>query len=417
MSASSAGGALKSSGPGPTSAIAPHWLRAGGLGALATVLLLLKWTLLVPALFESQAVVEINRPAEEREPRAMRALLGLGSGSESGDVRVDALPLDTDHVAFVCRAASAHAANQRCGALVTRALGAKLARAVPRPATLPERPLPFEHGWGIWLLSCLVGLLAALAWPLGHKLLGMRLRVPERILKGAPAAAVVVPTPSTETRSDRPSAVALGEGSFADQLKVLRERLFLLAADSCFVVGVTGTRHEADGKAVVAGHLALALAEAEQVEVLLLEADFDQPAVHIVMDIMMPPLAGFSQQIHQGLSDVESPRRWTVVRRAPSLSVLAEGMMRTPGMMYSAQFSAAVTELRGAYDIIVVSGPAAGSPTDVQAFSDVVDGVLFVPAPGEDKAAATKRASRLFAQKRFALVVEPPEEQSHGHQG
>jgi Mrp family chromosome partitioning ATPase len=413
--ASSTGGALTSSGPGSTSSIPPHWLRAGGLGALATVLLLLKWTLLVPALYESQAVVEINRPADEREPRAMRALLALGDSADiGGDVRMDAVPLDIGHVAFVCRAASAHAANQRCGALVTRALAAKLARAVPRPATLPERPLPFEHGWEIWLLSCLVGVLAALAWGLGHKLLGLRLHVPERMLKGAPNAPAAASAPSAESRSDRPSAVALGEGDFSDQLRVLRERLFLLAADSCFVVGVTGTRHEADGKAVVAGHLALALAESEQVEVLLLEADFDQPAVHIVMDIMMPPLAGFSQQIHQGLQDAGSTRRWTVVRRAPSLSVLAEGMLRTPGMMYSAQFSAAVSELRGAYDIIVVSGPAAGSPTDVQAFSDVVDGVLFVPAPGEDKAAADKRAARLFAKKRFVTVMQPPDEAVQG---
>jgi Mrp family chromosome partitioning ATPase len=408
----SAPGTATSSAPPLPVWLSPHWRRAGGLGALATVLLLLKWTLLVPPVYESQAVVVINRPADEKEPTTLRKLLALGgSGRERGaqEVQVEALPLDGQHVAFVCRASKAHAAHGRCGALVTRALGAKLARSVPRPASLPAQPLPFEHGWGIWLLSCAVGVAAALLWIAGHKLLHMRLHLPARALEGTRAGRVSKPPvpASSEVRSDRPSAIALGEGTLPEHLRTLRDRLFLLAADSCFVVGVSGTRDEADAKAIVAGQLALALAESEQVEVLLLEADFDQPAVHLVMDITMPPLAGFSQQIHQGVQQPGVTRPWTVVRRAPSLSVLAEGMLRTPGMMYSAQFSAAVAELRNAYDIIVVSGPAIGVSADVQAFADVVDGVVFVPLAQEDRNAVSKTASQVFRNKRFVSVVAP----------
>lgn len=418
------------SSPGQNSETAPRgllasplWARAAGLGALATTLLLLKWTLLVPKLYESQAVVAMARSGDAVQPATLRALLAMGDkqGGETrpGAARVEALELDARHVAFVCRAPSGHAAYQRCGDVVMRSLGNKLAQGVLRPATLPAQPLHYEHGWGIWLLSCAVGLLAALGWGAGQLWWQRRnaASAPVAMRNSSPAAAERASKPpsagaegraSSAPRSDRPSVVGSPDEMFPDHLRTLRDRLFLLATDSCFVVGVSGNRDEGDGKAIVAGQLAWALAQSQQVEVLLLEADFDQPAVHMVMDVAMPPLAGFSQQIHQVLQ-ANSTKPWTVVRRTASLSVLAEGRMRTPGMVYSAHFAAAISDLRNAYDIIVVSGPAAGLGAEVQAFNDVVDGVVFVLTPGEDVATMSKTAAQLFRNKRFVTVVPPPQ--------
>jgi Mrp family chromosome partitioning ATPase len=220
-----------------------------------------------------------------------------------------------------------------------------------------------------------------------------------------PGAKVFIPPQAGSSGPDpapRDSTPAL------DHLRALRDQLYLLAADSCLVVGVSSGFAENTAKGLVAGQLAWLLAESEQAEVLLLEADFDQPTVHLVMDVMMPPLAGFTQQIHQRVqSHVSGP--WTVVRRAASLSVLAEGMLRTPGMMYSVQFSSAITELRGAYDIIVVSGPAVGEGADVRAFSDIVDGVVFVTDPRDKSDAPSRLATQSFRGKRFVSLVPAPD--------
>jgi Mrp family chromosome partitioning ATPase len=381
----------------------------------------LKWTLLVQATFESQAVVKVaNQPV----PKAA-AFAGLESLSEKARDQaassVQGIRVNADHFAFVCRAASALSANQVCGALVASALGSKFARGVVRPATLPSYPLRFQHGWAIWLLSCGVGLAAALAWVALSKLRGARhagsgsgrrsrTSIPPR---GSfpPNAKVFIPGQAAAAGGSGPPGSDPAPRHTTpglDHLRALRDQLYLLAADSCLVVGVSSAVAESTAKSVVAGQLAWLLAESEQVEVLLLEADFDQPAVHLVMDVMMPPLAGFTQQIHRRLqSQVSGP--WTVVRRAASLSVLAEGMLRTPGMMYSVQFSSAITELRGAYDIIVVSGPAVGVGAYARAFLDIIDGVVFVTDPHDKSDEPDRLATETFRGKRFVSLVPAPE--------
>jgi Mrp family chromosome partitioning ATPase len=314
----------------------------------------------------------------------------------------------------VCRAPTALGANQGCGLLVARALASKFAGGVIRPATLPAYPLPFQHGWGIWLLSCAVGVGAALLWVALHKFRLLRMArqadAPARQSRTSipprstfpPGAKVFIPPPGSAASKAGPDPAPRDSAPPLDHLRALRDQLYLLAADSCLVVGVSSGLAENTAKGLVAGQLAWLLAESEQAEVLLLEADFDQPTVHLVMDVMMPPLAGFTQQIHQRVqSHVSGP--WTVVRRAASLSVLAEGML------YSVQFSTAITELRGAYDIIVVSGPAVGEGADVRAFSDIVDGVVFVTDPRDKSDEPNRLATQSFRGKRFVSLVPAPD--------
>ena len=123
------------------------------------------------------------------------------------------------------------------------------------------------------------------------------------------------------------------------------EQLYPLAVENCFVVLVVGVQESAEQKSKVAAELALALAESGHPRILLLDADLQRPRVHRLLRVEMPMAVGFSQQLRSRING--SPeRRWTVIGCGKSLHVLAEGMMRSPGLLLSQQFSDGVRAAR-----------------------------------------------------------------------
>ena len=125
------------------------------------------------------------------------------------------------------------------------------------------------------------------------------------------------------------------------------------------VTGSAGT-----GKAELAAALASALAQAGA-RVLLVEADFDHPQIHQALAIEAPSGAGFSQQIMARRNGLR-PRPWVVVRCSQNLQVLAEGRLRSPGLLGSEDFQRALHELGGAHQVIVIHAPALDSATDLR---------------------------------------------------
>jgi len=181
----------------------------------------------------------------------------------------------------------------------------------------------------------------------------------------------------------------------------LSDQLFPLAVERCFVVGVSAVNDARKYKSRVAAELALALAEPRQQRVLLLEADFQWPDVHRTMRVEMPMALGFSQQLSNRAED--RPAGWTVIECSPTLHVLAEGIMRSPGLILSVRFEESIQSLRTYYDIIVIDGPPASAEVDCRALAGVVDGAIIVsPTQGSPDLA---RACSLFSDKRFSTVV------------
>jgi Mrp family chromosome partitioning ATPase len=181
--------------------------------------------------------------------------------------------------------------------------------------------------------------------------------------------------------------------------RTLSDQLFPLAMEGCFVVGVTAVDEARDYKSRVAAELALALAEPRHPRVLLLETDFQWPAVHRTLRVEMPMSLGFSQQ----LSARGEPPTWTVIECSPTLHVLAEGIMRSPGLILSVRFEQSIQSLRGYYDFIVMDGPLASAEIDAHALASVTDGGIVVsPAKGSPDLG---RACGLFADKRFSTVL------------
>jgi Mrp family chromosome partitioning ATPase len=182
--------------------------------------------------------------------------------------------------------------------------------------------------------------------------------------------------------------------------RALSDELFPYAVEGCFVIGVTGVPDMRAQKTHVAAELALALAEARRPRVLLLEGDFQWPGLHQVLRIEMPLSKGFSQQLRSRRRENDD---WTVVECAPSLHVLAEGLMRSPGMILSRHFEDGLESFRSYYDFVVVSGPLSSSEIDCRALDSVVDGVVMVSP--EDGSPWLKHALSLFPEKRYSTIV------------
>jgi Mrp family chromosome partitioning ATPase/uncharacterized protein involved in exopolysaccharide biosynthesis len=183
------------------------------------------------------------------------------------------------------------------------------------------------------------------------------------------------------------------------------ERLYPLALESCVVVLVVGVRDAAEQKSRVACELALALAEPGHPRILLLDADLQGPRVHRLMHVEMPMAAGFSQQLRSRING--SPeRRWTVIGCGKSLHVLAEGMMRSPGLLLSREFSDSLRELGNYYDFIVIDGPSSSLDIESQALDAVAGGVVLVS--GSETSPGLIRLQSMFSGKRFTTFVTSP---------
>jgi Mrp family chromosome partitioning ATPase len=192
---------------------------------------------------------------------------------------------------------------------------------------------------------------------------------------------------------------SLVESETSEELAALRDQLYRLAGRECFVVGVSSGPEMAAYKSGVAARLAWMLAQPGHARVLLMEGDFDHPVVHRLMRIDMPLAAGFSEQMRRRMNG-SSSSPWTIVRCAPTLYVLAEGLVRSPGLLPTVHFADSVGELRRAYDLIVIDGPAGGMSVDTRALDSVSDGIVLA---GESD--LLDRAASWFGKKQLMAVV------------
>ena len=187
-----------------------------------------------------------------------------------------------------------------------------------------------------------------------------------------------------------------------DAQKRLFREILASAVDGSFVVGICGASKTGQPQAHVACEIALGLAALSHPRILLIEGDLHFPRVHKLLNISVPMVGGFSRQVLARVQNA-APPEWHVTQCSPSLHVLAEGMMRSPGLLLSKQFEEAVRELRAFYDIIVISAPSRPSDPEARALSDVVDGAVVVQSKQE--LGAAPELTRFFSRHRFVRVL------------
>jgi Mrp family chromosome partitioning ATPase len=199
---------------------------------------------------------------------------------------------------------------------------------------------------------------------------------PDSFRAQQPAQVAQAPTPAASTviAHDVPSAWHPNVDATALPVVQLRDAVLKQATAARLTIAITGVR--GSGRAQLAGGLALALAQSGA-RVLLVEGDFDTPEVHQALAISAPSGAGFSQQLMARHQDRQA-RPWVVVRCSGNLQVLAEGRMRSPGLLAADAFERAIQELRDQHHVVVIHAPPLDKSGDLRPIAGLVQAVIVL---------------------------------------
>ena len=181
----------------------------------------------------------------------------------------------------------------------------------------------------------------------------------------------------------------------------LAGQLVQFAGEGCFILGVSSVPEARDQKTIVACELALALSAQQHPRVLLVEGNFEWPVVHEVMRLEMPFSLGLSQQLRS--NEPPEKRSYTVIECGPTLHVIAEGIMRAPGLILSSHFEDCLRSFRSVYDLIIIDGPPVSAEVDCRALDGLIDGAVLVSP--ESGSPWLVQASQIFSPKRFSTMV------------
>jgi Mrp family chromosome partitioning ATPase len=155
-------------------------------------------------------------------------------------------------------------------------------------------------------------------------------------------------------------------------------------------------------KSEFAASLALALAHGGHARVLLVESDFDRPALHRLLELAMPAGKSFSRQLQTHMAG-QTEDAYSVLRCSKSLHVLLDGLEHTSGLILSRAFETCLRGLRAYYDFIVLDGPPGNRDAECRALDAVADGLIVVCT--EEQKHQVAPTSKLFSQKRFSRAI------------
>lgn len=182
----------------------------------------------------------------------------------------------------------------------------------------------------------------------------------------------------------------------------LSRELFAFGVEQCFALGVTCVAGLEEEKSVFTASLALALTSGGHARVLLIDANFDDPAQHRLLRVEMPPNEGFSHQLRLHMMG-QPADHWGVLRCNKSLHVLAHSAEQGPGLILSRSFESCVRSLRAYYDFILLDGPSGSREAECRALDGVIDGLVVTCT--EELKNSVPRTSRFFTAKRFSKAI------------
>ncbi len=176
-------------------------------------------------------------------------------------------------------------------------------------------------------------------------------------------------------------------------IRSLRHRLADKGDPRVILVSSASAR---DGKTFCAANLALALAEIRRSRVLLLEANVHRPGLAELLGVRKPQ--SFFAQLEAHRRSMAAP--WNVTELSTHdlhlLAIDPGAAEHAPGSatpsIDGALFATCMDSLRGAYEYIIVDGPAVSAGPDVSLLEDAVDGIVFVARSDRSHASALRNA-------------------------
>jgi capsular exopolysaccharide synthesis family protein len=156
-----------------------------------------------------------------------------------------------------------------------------------------------------------------------------------------------------------------------------------------------------DGKSITAANLALTMAQEFQRRVVLVDADFRDPAIHQLFGLDDAP--GLAELL-AGEATIDDVMVYMPDYR---LTVIPAG--RTPHfpteLLGSTAMRRVVDTLRGRFDRVLFDTPAVMPLADAGTFGPMADGVLMVVRAGQTQRPALNRALAAFDEERLLGVV------------
>jgi capsular exopolysaccharide synthesis family protein len=154
-----------------------------------------------------------------------------------------------------------------------------------------------------------------------------------------------------------------------------------------------------EGKTLTAANLALTLSESYQKRVLLIDADFRRPSLHVVFGI--EPHSGFSA----GLTSDEQPVR--AAQLSTFLSVLPGGQPTSDPIaaLTSDRMRRLIAEARDSFDWVILDTPPIALLSDASLVASITDGALIVVKAASTSSDLVERAVQAVGRERVLGIV------------
>ena len=256
------------------------------------------------------------------------------------------------------------------------------------PALTPTDPVR-PRTRGNVALGLMLGLMLGAGLAFLREFLDRTVKTPEELeaASGAPVVGAIPPFKATK----QPIPVAeQPRTAVAEAFRKLRTNFSFLGIDRENVCCVITSPAAGDGKSTVTANLGIALAQAGQ-RVVLVDADLRKPTIH--------KLFGLSQRVGTTTVLLDHASSHDALQHlGPDLpAVLASGQLppNPSELLGSRRMAELLTELRSAFDIVLIDCAPLLPVTDPMVVSQFADGVLLVARAGattKDQAAAARAA-------------------------
>jgi succinoglycan biosynthesis transport protein ExoP len=239
---------------------------------------------------------------------------------------------------------------------------------LPRTPARPDRPFNIAAGF-------VGGLILALSFAFFLEYLDNRIKTPDeiKIHLGLPALGLLPIVRNTQSRSGYPLLSDANSTKLSEAFRTLRTNILFSSAEQgsrSLMITSTGP---SEGKTLVAGNLAISLAETG-LKVLLIDADMRRPKQHEVFGFSSEP--GLSDMLVGHAKASESVRKTAVA----GLWILPSGKIppNPAELLGSNRFDDFLRSLKDHFDWVLIDTPPVMAVADASVVAHKATGVVFV---------------------------------------
>jgi capsular exopolysaccharide synthesis family protein len=191
-----------------------------------------------------------------------------------------------------------------------------------------------------------------------------------------------------------------GHGRPSEQYRILRTKIVQHPSQPHFIL--ISSPASGDGKSITATNTAAVLSLKSDARVLLVDADFRKPAIHIQLGL--PEAPGLAEVL-KGASRLEDALVRT--QEFPNLFVIPAGVPppNPVELLDSTNWESFCAKIRSLFRYVVVDSPPVGAVADHDLLQAASDGVVLVVRPDHTNRQLYEKALKVVPRTKFLGVV------------